>query len=130
MNGSSSEGHHHSIDKNTYTDDLAAWTEASFDLFINFKKVRNCLIQNEIAHDSELFPSDYIGQCPRAQMVTLVTVMQTALDALLQELEQLSNVSQADCKTNHTRLLMQTASLNQLNQRAKKKLLLTTLSAT
>lgn len=130
MNGSSSESHHHPVDRNTYTDDLAAWTEASFDLFVNFKKVRNCLRENEIAHDAELLQSDYIGQCPREHMVTLATVMQTALDTLLQELEQLSNVSQTDYKTNHGRLLIQTASLNQLNQRAKKKLLLTTLSAT
>ncbi|GAB3797281.1 hypothetical protein GCM10028819_16190 [Spirosoma humi] len=130
MNDSFSEGQRHPADRNTYTDDLAAWTEAAFDLFINFKKIRNCLKENEIALESEPFRNDYIGQCPRENIVTLVTVMQTALDTLLQELEQLSTVSQTDYKTNHTRLLLQTANLNQLNQQARKKLLLTTLSAT
>lgn len=130
MNGSSSEGHRHPVDRNAYTDDLAAWTEAAFDLFINFKKVRNCLRQNEITQESEPAQSDYIGQCPREQILTLVTVMQTELDTLLQELEQLSRVSQADYKQKHTRIITQTATLNQLNQQAKRKLLLTTLSAT
>ncbi|WP_461072667.1 hypothetical protein [Spirosoma horti] len=130
MDGSSLEGNRHSADKTTYTDALAAWTEAAFDLFINFKKVRNCLKQNAISNGSESSRSSYIGQCSREQMATLVSAMQTAMDTLLQELEQLSTGSQADHNLNHPRLISQIASLNQLNQRAKRKLLLTTLSAT
>ena len=130
MNSSSSESDCPSSDKTTYTTDLATWTEASFELFMNFKKVRNCLSQNKIPAESESVQSDYIGQCPKDQILALVMAMESELDRLLQDLEHLSKVSQADYKKNHPRLLSQTATLNQLNQQAKNKLLLTTLSAT
>lgn len=130
MNNSPSERNRHSVDKTAYTNALAAWTEASFDLFINFKKIKTCLSQNMTFEECGPLQSSFIGQCPREHMVALFTTMKRELDRLLQELEHLSNVSQADYQQNHPRLIAQTATLNQLNQRAKKKLLLTTLSAT
>lgn len=130
MNRSTPENSEPSIDKTAYTNVLAAWTEASFDLFVNFKKIKQCLNQDTTSGEPERGQSSYIGQCPREPLAALFTDIGEELDGLLQELEHLNRGSQAEYKMKHARMIAQTVILNQLNQQARDKLFLATLSAT
>ncbi|GAB4050817.1 hypothetical protein [Spirosoma litoris] len=108
---------------------LLEWTEAITNLYTNYQELSGYIEQaiGQKSHPEE-DTITYIGQCPLSQLVTLVTTMQTELEKLLQEVSKKDTSAKLSPQKHYKRLMEHTLLLDHLNQQARSRLHLLSLS--
>ncbi|QMW03852.1 hypothetical protein [Spirosoma foliorum] len=109
---------------------LTEWTEAITNLYKNYQEL-SAYIDQAIGQEAH-FKEDtntYIGQCPLSQLVTLVTTIQVELEKLLQDVSKKDSSTKLNPRNYYQKLIEHTLLVDQLNQQARSRLHLLSLSA-
>ncbi|WP_420149413.1 hypothetical protein [Spirosoma sp.] len=106
---------------------LTDWLTAVYELYSQFEMLNACIHREIVKPNLRPEANRFIGQCPAHQLITLSITIQSELQRLIQEMDQLSGLKLQIIDKNYQRLVSHTSTLKELSQQAQAKLYLTTL---
>ncbi|WP_020603710.1 hypothetical protein [Spirosoma spitsbergense] len=105
---------------------LTDWIKATEDFYLSYTQLATYIPQDATQEKVSAEESSYIGQCPMAPIVSLLTTMHTELERLFQDMGPSKTLQQVTISENYRKLAAHTLVLKRLNQQAKIRLLLIT----
>ncbi|MVM35621.1 hypothetical protein GO755_36730 [Spirosoma sp. HMF4905] len=101
---------------------LADWLEAIDRLYAYYLQLHTCLREATTQQGGCSEASTHIGQCPKNQLVQLISTMQSELLNLTQDIDLVETRQQAIQERVCAKLARHTRRLNQLNYQASTRL--------